>query len=160
MFGAASVRAYGLPGIRQTRSIEGAYRLTAEDVRASRCFPDAIARCSWPIEFHDRPEGAHWEVFGDDHMHTVPLRNLVPREVDNIVTVGRCIDADPIALSSVRVMGPCIAMGAAAAHAIDLAGSGSVHQIDVARLQERLRANLENDALGRAQQWSRPPANS
>ena len=142
VFGAASVRAYGLPGVRQTRSIEGAYRLTAEDVRASRRFPDAIARCSWPIEFHDRPEGAQWEVFGDDHMHTVPRRSLVPREVDNVVTIGRCIDADPIALSSVRVMGPCIAMGAAAAHALDLAGAGSVHQIDVARLQERLRANL------------------
>ncbi|MGA9865908.1 MAG: FAD-dependent oxidoreductase, partial [Acetobacteraceae bacterium] len=85
VFGAASVRAYGLPGIRQTRSIEGAYRLTAEDVRASRRFSDAIARCSWPIEFHDRPEGAQWEVFGDDHMHTVPLRSLVPREVDNVV---------------------------------------------------------------------------
>ena len=142
VFGAASVRAYGLPGIRQTRSIEGAYRLTAEDVRAGRRFPDAIARCSWPIEFHDRPEGAHWEVFGDDHMHTVPLRSLVPRAVDNVVTVGRCIDADPLALSSVRVMGPCIAMGAAAAHALDLAGSGSVHQLDIGLLQERLRANL------------------
>jgi hypothetical protein len=39
-------------------------------------------------------------------------------------------------------MGPCIAMGAAAAHALDLAGSGSVHQIDNAALQERLKDNL------------------
>jgi hypothetical protein len=58
--------------------------------------------------------------------------------------VGRCIDADSAALSSVRVMGPCIAMGAAAAQALDLAGSGSVHAIDIGALQKRLRHNLED----------------
>jgi hypothetical protein len=62
---------------------------------------------------------------------------------DNLVAVGRCIDADSAALSSVRVMGPCIAMGAAAAHALTLAGSGSVHQIDMAALKSRIRHNLE-----------------
>jgi len=36
-------------------------------------------------------------------------------------------------------MGPCIAMGAAAAHALDLAGSGSVHEIDLKKLPEASR---------------------
>jgi hypothetical protein len=40
-------------------------------------------------------------------------------------------------------MGPCIATGAAAAHALDLAGSGSVHQIDRAALRERLYDNVD-----------------
>jgi len=40
-------------------------------------------------------------------------------------------------------MGPCIAMGAAAAHALDLAGQGNVHQIDIDALKHRLRDNLE-----------------
>ena len=40
-------------------------------------------------------------------------------------------------------MGPCMAMGAAAAHALDLAGEGSVHRIDLAALRDRLRDNLE-----------------
>jgi hypothetical protein len=52
------------------------------------------------------------------------------------------------------VMGPCSAMGAAAAHALDLAaidgtgghgganGGGSVHDLDIGRLRERLAANL------------------
>jgi len=76
-------------------------------------------------------------------MHFVPFRSLVSPALDNLVAVGRCIDADPLALSSVRVMGPCIAMGAAAAHALDLAGAGSVHQLDTAALHDRLRVNLE-----------------
>ena len=62
---------------------------------------------------------------------------------DNLVAAGRCIDADTAALSSVRVMGPCIAMGAAAAHALDIAGTGSVHQIDLGVLAERVRDNVE-----------------
>jgi hypothetical protein len=33
-------------------------------------------------------------------------------------------------------------MGAAAAHGLDLAGAGSVHQVDVAALRRRLAANL------------------
>ncbi len=40
-------------------------------------------------------------------------------------------------------MGPCIAMGAAAAHALDLAGKGSVHEIDLAALRKRLAANVD-----------------
>jgi hypothetical protein len=40
-------------------------------------------------------------------------------------------------------MGPCIAMGAAAAHALDLAGHGSVQQIDIAALRTRVRDNVD-----------------
>jgi len=142
-FGNARIRAYGLPGIRQTRWIVGTHHLTTEEVRAATKFDDAIARCSWPLEQHHNREGYVWEVFPDDHVHTVPLRSLTVAGADNLVAVGRCIDADSTALSSVRVMGPCIAMGAAAAHALTLAGSGSVHQIDMAALKDRLKANLE-----------------
>ncbi len=142
-FGNARVRSYGLPGIRQTRWIVGRRQLTVEDVCAGTKFSDAVARTGWPIELHDRPEGYVWEPFGDDHLHYVPFGSLVPAEAENIVAAGRCIDGDAAALSSVRVMGPCIAMGAAAAHALDLAGSGSVYQIDMAALKKRLWDNVE-----------------
>ncbi len=142
-FGNARVRTYGLPGIRQTRWIKGRQQLTVEDVRAGTKFPDAVARTGWPIELHDRAEGYVWEPFGDDHLHYVPFGSLVPDEADNIVAVGRCMDGDSAALSSVRVMGPCIAMGAAAAHALDLAGSGSVQQIDIGALRKRIHDNVD-----------------
>ncbi len=142
-FGRARVRAYGLPGIRQTRWIVGRHQLTADEVRSGTHFEDEIARTAWPIELHGRPEGYWWEPFGEDHLHYVPLASLVPKDADNLVAAGRCVDGDAAALSSVRVMGPCIAMGAAAAHALDLAGRGSVHEVDVAALRRRLVGNLE-----------------
>jgi hypothetical protein len=143
-FGSARIRAYGLPGMRQTRWIVGSHHLTTEEVRAAVKFDDAIARCSWPLEQHHNREGYVWEVFPEDHIHTVPLRSLTVAGADNLCAVGRCIDGDSTALSSVRVMGPCIAMGAAAAHALDLAGAGSVHAIDIEALKRRLRNNLES----------------
>lgn len=147
-FGKARVRAYGFPGVRQTRWIRGRQQLTVDDVVSGRKFDDAIARTAWPIELHDSGDDHVWRPFGDDHMHYVPFGCLTPADADNIVVAGRCIDADNAALSSVRVMGPCIAMGAAAAHALDLAGNGSVHQIDIGALQARLRDNLERKVSG------------
>jgi hypothetical protein len=142
-FGKARVRTYGMLGVRQTRWIVGRQQLTVEDVRAGRKFSDAVARTGWPIELHDTPQGHVWEAFPDDHLHTVPFGSLVSAECDNMVAAGRNIDGDVAALSSVRVMGPCIAMGVAAAHALDFAGSGSVHQIDAAALRERVKDNVE-----------------
>ena len=142
-FGDIRIRSYGFPGIRQTRWIRARHELAVEEVRNGTRFEDSIARTSWPIELHNSAEGVVWEAFDDDHVHYVPFSSMAPPEIDNLVAAGRCIDADPAALSSVRVMGPCIAMGAAASHALDLAGNGSVHQIDIAALQRRIGDNLE-----------------
>jgi len=140
----ARVRAYGLPGIRQTRWIVGCHHLTVDEVRQGVMFPDAVARTAWPLEQHHNVEGYVWEPFAPDHVHYVPLGSLTPPAVDNLLAAGRCIDGDATALSSVRVMGPCIAMGAAAAHALDLAGTGSVHHIDLAALRQRVAANVDD----------------
>ncbi len=143
MFQAVRIRAYGNPGLRQTRWIVGRHQLMLDEIRSGSRPSDAVVRCAWSVELHDKLSLVHWENFGPDHMHYVPLGSMIPRDADNIVATGRCIDADPYALSSVRVMGPCIGMGAAAAHGLDLAGAGPVHQIDIAELQRRLYDNLE-----------------
>jgi hypothetical protein len=142
-FGAAKVRTYGFPGRRQTRWIAALHQLSADEVRTGFRFEDAVARTAWPIELHDRVEGYVWEVFDSDHVHYVPLRSLIPLGAHNLVAVGRCVDGDAAALSSVRVMGPCAATGHAAAHVLDLARDGSVQEIDRAELRGRLHDNLD-----------------
>ncbi|MBU0642299.1 MAG: FAD-dependent oxidoreductase [Alphaproteobacteria bacterium] len=144
-FGEARVRSFGLPGIRQTRWIKGTHHLTVDEIRAGTKFDDAIGRTAWPIELHDHDDGHHWIVFDKDHVHYIPLGSLTPESCDNMVAAGRCIDADSAALSSVRVMGPCIAMGMAAAHALDIVGTGSVHQIDLREMHRRIADNVERE---------------
>lgn len=144
-FGKAQVATYGQPGIRHTRTITGQSRLTVDAVRSGHRPADAIARCAWPIELHTEMADTHWEVFAEDHMHWIPFGTMLPQGLDNVVTAGRCIDAEPAALASVRVMGPCFAMGRAAATACAQAGSGALNQIDMARLQAALADNLGHD---------------
>ncbi|MDJ1434372.1 FAD-dependent oxidoreductase [Halostagnicola sp. A-GB9-2] len=143
IFDGASVRRYGNPGIRQTRWIKSREQLTLDDLREGYRPDDAVARGSWSVELHDTPEDVHWEHFEDGHVYYIPLSCMIPEGADNIVTVGRCVDADTEALSAIRIMGICIAMGAAAAHSLDLAGSDPVYEIDMDDLQERLDENLE-----------------
>lgn len=143
IFANARIRAYGNPGIRQTRWIVGRRQLTLDDIRTGNRPADAAARSAWWVELHSTKELVHWEKFDPGHVYYIPLGCMTPHGADNIVAAGRCVDADVEALSAIRVMGPCIAMGMAAAHALDLAGSGSVHDIDLARFQDGLRANLE-----------------
>lgn len=143
VFEGARVRRYGNPGIRQTRWITSREQLTLEDLRSAERPTDAVARGSWSVELHDTPEDVHWEHFGDDHVYYLPQSCMVPAEADNIMAVGRCIDGDTEALSAIRVMGICIAMGAAAAHSLHLAGTDPVHEVDMATLQDRLSDNLE-----------------
>jgi len=143
-FGDASVRLYGFPGRRQTRWISSEHELTADEVRTGHRFEDAVARTAWPIELHDRIEGYVWEKFGPDHVHYVPLRSMIPRGSDNLLAVGRCVDGDAAALSSVRVMGPCAAMGYAAAHVFDMAPEVAPRDVDLGELGERLYANVSS----------------
>ena len=143
IFANARIRTYGNPGIRQTRWIVSGHQLTLDDIRKGDRPADAAARCAWWVELHNAKDLVHWEKFEPDHVYYIPLGCMLPAGADNIVTAGRCVDGDVAALSAIRVMGPCIAMGAAAAHALDLAGSGPVHQIDLGKFHERLRDNLD-----------------
>jgi hypothetical protein len=143
IFANAKVRTYGTPGIRQTRWITGRRQLTLDDIKKGDRPADAAARCAWWVELHDAKDLVHWEQFPPDHVYYIPLSCMIPKDADNIVAAGRAVDGDVYALSAIRVMGPCIAMGAAAAHALDLAGDGPVPQIDLKKFQSRLTDNLD-----------------
>lgn len=143
-FGEAKVRLYGLPGRRQTRWVESQHQLTLDEVRNGTKFDDTIAQTAWPIELHGHPEGYTWDVFDSDHVHSVPLRSITPVGSENLLVAGRCVDGDAAALSSVRVMGPCAAMGEAAAHAFDLTLGESVSTLDFGDLRARIRRNISD----------------
>src|SRR5215470_15939848 len=129
--------------MREGRSVQGVRQLTPTELRPGKRAAVAAARCAWWVELHNTAELVHWEQFKEGHVYYIPLSCMIPRDADNIVAAGRCVDGDSHALSAIRVMGPCIAMGTAAAHALDLAGTASVHHIDLEKFQQRLRDNLE-----------------
>ena len=99
---------------RLGRMVLGEYLITGADVLAGQKFPDSVARCAWPIEqwgsdgtprFRYLPEGTHYEI---------PARSLRAARIRNLFMAGKTISADLDAIASARVMGCCLATGAAA----------------------------------------------
>lgn len=102
-------------GVRETRRIAGEYALGADDVLGGRRFPDGIGRAAWPVERHVAGGETLWRFLEPGAWYDIPYRCLLPRGVTNLLCVGRCLSADADAFASVRVIGPCMLEGQAAA---------------------------------------------
>ncbi len=112
-------------GVRESRRIVGRQRLTRDDVLAGRRAADGIARAAWPIElWREGSAGASYEWLADGAWYDVPLGCLQSSGVHRLLAAGRCISGTAEALGSARVIGTCLATGAAAGReAARIAGS-------------------------------------
>jgi hypothetical protein len=127
-------------GVRETRRIEGAYRLTRDDVLEAKRFDDEVALCGAPIEEHHTGADTRWEYVADGGVYGVPYRCLVPESLDGVVVAGRCLSATHDAHASVRSIGQCMATGQAAGTAAAMAAAGRTapRQVDPHRLRNAL----------------------
>lgn len=132
-------------GVRETRRIRGSYTLTFEDLQEGRQFDDVIGVAGYPVDIHNPKSGDG--PFDDGipptaNIYEIPYRTLTPLDLDNVLISGRSLSATHEALAAVRVMPPCFAMGEAAgvAAAWAIQGGSSVHETDIAALQEQLLA--------------------
>ena len=102
-------------GVRETRRILGDYQLTVDDILQARKFPDVIARSTYPVDIHN-PEGTGTMLrrLPPGEAYDIPLRCLLPQEIDRVLVAGRCISGTHEAHSSYRVMPVCMATGQAA----------------------------------------------
>jgi ribulose 1,5-bisphosphate synthetase/thiazole synthase len=102
-------------GVRETRRVLGQYVLTAEDILTARKFDDVIARGTYPIDIHNPAgKGTVLRSVPPGDAYDIPLRCLLPRRVDGILTSGRCISGTHEAHSSYRVTPTAMATGQAA----------------------------------------------
>lgn len=102
-------------GVRETRRIVGEYILTASDVLEARKFNDVIARGSYPIDIHNpKGKGTLIKQLPPREAYDIPLRCLLPRNVDGLTVAGRCISGSFEAQATYRVMPICMATGQAA----------------------------------------------
>lgn len=110
-------------GVRETRKLQGIYRLKGEDLARATKFEDGVVACDNPIDDVMRAEGemTHDAAIGSGQYYTIPFRSLVPEKVTNLMFAGRILSADPAAFASVRGMPQCMAMGQATGTAAALA---------------------------------------
>lgn len=117
-------------GIRETRRIEGNYVLTREDILSRRTFDDAIAVASYPLDIH-HPVGGGFSLDWSGDCYDIPYRSLISDQTPNLIVAGRSISTTHEAMSSIRVMAPCMAMGEAAGRAAALALKTRVQPVNL-----------------------------
>ena len=130
-------------GIRETNRLEGEYVLTTEDLISAKSFDDSIAMSSyhWDMPDPKRPSNQPFVGVKRASPYTqIPYRCLLPKEIDNLIVVGRCISAQREVLGPVRVMGPCLAMGEAAGIASGHALKDNIpyKKVDVDKLRKSI----------------------
>jgi hypothetical protein len=126
-------------GIRETRRINGLYTMDRDDIMTCRHFEDAIAVASYPLDIH-HPVGGGCTLEWCGDCYDIPYRSLVPQKIKNLLVAGRAISTTHEAMSAIRVMAPCMAMGEAAGRAAKMAIKENKQpaDIDVKKLQQEL----------------------
>ncbi|MDJ0821606.1 MAG: FAD-dependent oxidoreductase [Paracoccaceae bacterium] len=136
-------------GVRETRKLQGVYRVTGQDLARATKFPDGIVACDNPIDDVMRSDGdmTHEAAIAKGSYYTIPFRSLLPARIKNLMFAGRILCADPVAFASVRGMPQCMAMGQATGTAAGLALREGVAVQDV-RI-EALVASLAAQGINR-----------
>lgn len=129
-------------GVRESRRITGDYRLTREDYRARRHFDDEIGEYNFPADLHPPRPGRkeileHKRIFRQERYapgetYGIPYRIMLPKNLDNVLTCGRCVSADRYVHASIRVIPACYITGQAAGIAAALAADRGVSPRDLA----------------------------
>lgn len=102
-------------GVRQTRSFQGLYVLSNEDVVKARKFAHGLVRSAWPIELHKGKDGVSI-VSLDEDFYEIPYECFVPQQYDNLFFIGKIMSAEHEALASARVVAQCLEIGKAIAY--------------------------------------------
>ncbi|HDQ14883.1 MAG TPA: FAD-dependent oxidoreductase, partial [Sediminispirochaeta sp.] len=115
-------------GVRDSRKINGRYRLTEADVTSQAEFDDSIGI------FPEFLDGYNVLVLPSTGRYfQVPYGSLVPDRVDNLLVAGRAVSGDRISHTAMRNMMACTVtgQGAGAAAAVSLRTGATTATVDV-----------------------------
>lgn len=135
-FEKARLRNFGMTlGTRESRLIEGHYKMTGKDVMNQGRFEDSIG--IFP-EFIDG-NGFLW-IPTTGRYFQIPYRAILPKKIDNLLVAGRCISGDIMAHAAFRNMGCCIVtgQGAGVAAAISVLDDVPTSKVNIRKVQSTL----------------------
>ena len=125
-------------GVRESRRILGEYYITLDDVKNQSRFDDVICLNCRALDYHLK--GTVFKIEFLEGNHDVPLRALVPKNVENVIVAGRCISCDHLSHASIRGAATCMATGHAGGTIAALAsqGNGKIRDLDIRLIQRTL----------------------
>lgn len=148
--------------VREARRMVGAYVMTQHNCQGKQIAEDAVGLAAYTMDSHNvqRYVDASGQVRNEGDVqvggfppYPIAYRSLTPKksECENLL-VPVCLSASHIAYGSIRMEPVFMVLGQSAATAAvqSLVGDVAVQDIDVARLQERLKAD------GQVLAWTGP----
>lgn len=129
--------------VRESRHVQGEYRLTMADVMENRDHWDAIAYGSYEVDIQRLNRSDNGAVMMAPLQYGVPYRALVPLKVDNLLVVGRSASFDSLPHGSARVIPLGMATGQAAGAAAKLALERGMTVRELSRSKEAVRTLQE-----------------
>lgn len=136
--------------VRESRHIQGEYRLTMADQLANRDHFDAIAYGSYDVDIQAASHLDTGYVLYSPKQYGVPFRTLVPQKVDNLLVVGRAASFDSLPHGSARVIPLGMATAEAAGAATKLAKDNGISFRTLSGSEEliaELRGNLTKQGM-------------
>jgi len=91
--------------VRQTRHMQGLYRLTIDDVLEHRDHWDRIGFGGYPVDIQPVNLSFPGIVVGEPDKFAIPFRMIVPPDFTNLLVVGRSASADSLPHGSTRIVG-------------------------------------------------------
>jgi len=131
-------------GVRESRHIEGEYKITVDDVKDGTKFDDRIAVYGYGMDVHNRkPDGTRNFKIEVAERYYIPYRSLIPKICKNLLVAGKTLSCESQAVGGMRCMPAAFSIGEAAGIASSMAAkNGSlVRSVDVKLLQEKLVNN-------------------
>ena len=133
--------------VRESRHIQGEYRLTIADLMENRDWWDAVAYGSYEVDIQSKNPNDAGAIMMKPQAYGVPFRTLVPLRVDGMLVVGKAASFDSLPHGSARVVPLGMATGEAAGAAAKLALEKGISfrelsrsEADIAELRKRLTA--------------------
>ena len=129
-------------GVRETTRVKGDYLITGDDYVSGRVWPDSLCYVFYPVDMHSKDGGVQPKYLAEGVKPTVPYRALIAKGVDHLLMAGRCLSADRVAMSAIRVQASCMATGQAAGEAAAIAARKgcSPRAVPVEEIKAGLRA--------------------
>ncbi len=125
--------------IRETRHIRGFSTLTVEDIKRGTPFPDRVALASYALDLHPYNKG-DLNPFGPSrHVYALPLKALVPINVDGLFVASRSLSATYSAAGSARVIPITMAAGEAVGTAAAQCAKGRYSPHELVKSEARIK---------------------
>lgn len=109
-------------GVRESRHIEGKYKITVADVSGGTKFEDRIAAYAFGMDVHPRSAQMKGNFKIEiANVYYIPYRSMLPVGCDNLLVAGKTVSCQSQAAGGLRVMPCAMALGQAAGAAAAIA---------------------------------------